>query len=325
MALTIASALILVACGPEVSPTADLPVNDDSSTAEEPIDTAEVVQDSLEELLASTDANNDNISIRWDEDYIYLTSNSLPNHETGDFPNAGNPNSISAIDVEYKITRSPKYENSSTASKIFGVTLNGVSFDPGTAEKDSTTGWSIEGFQDLMDLGLDFNNAHVQPSGKYHYHGIPESDVDGDTASQHSSLVAFAADGHPVYVRYGFSDTADLSSAIIQHTSSWQLKEGERGDGEPSGSYDGTYTNDFEYVEGSGTLDNCNGINTVTPDYPEGTYSYFLTDEFPYVPRCHHGSADSSFDQGDPRGGGPGMSGGPGPGGQLPPPPGGRR
>ena len=51
----------------------------------------------------------------------------------------------------------------------------------------------------------------------------------------------------------------------------------------------GTYREDFEFVEGFGTLDIHNGRMCVTPEYPEGTYAYFTTvDEahnsfFPYV------------------------------------------
>ena len=25
----------------------------------------------------------------------------------------------------------------------------------------------------MVDIGLDCNTAHVQPTGKYHYHGVP--------------------------------------------------------------------------------------------------------------------------------------------------------
>ena len=30
----------------------------------------------------------------------------------------------------------------------------------------------MQSFQDLVALGIDFNNAHVQPTGEYHFHGV---------------------------------------------------------------------------------------------------------------------------------------------------------
>lgn len=51
-----------------------------------------------------------------------------------------------------------------------GVSVAGIKFEPGTAERDPETGAPIEAFQDIRDLGLDFNNAHVQPNGEYHFH-----------------------------------------------------------------------------------------------------------------------------------------------------------
>lgn len=266
------------------------------------LEVAEVVEDieeveeimsfDMETFLSEVDSKNDNIAITWDDDYFYLASNGLPDHKTGAFPNSGNPNTIAEIDAEYRIPRDPRMESDFIEVKISGVTLGGVSFDPGTAEKDEATGWSIEAIQDVLDLGLDINNAHVQPSGKYHYHGIPESLVDADSANEHSSLIGFAADGFPIYARYGLNE----DGIIVEMTSSWQLKAGEREDG-PEGEYDGTYTLDHEYINGSGDLDECNGIYVTTPEYPDGTYAYFLTDTFPFIPRCVYGEPDESFTQ----------------------------
>jgi hypothetical protein len=51
----------------------------------------------------------------------------------------------------------------------------------------------------------------------------------------------------------------------------------------------GTFHEDYEYVPGSGDLDEFNGRTVQTPEYPEGVYAYFLTvdDEgqlaFPYL------------------------------------------
>jgi len=38
----------------------------------------------------------------------------------------------------------------------------------------------------------------------------------------------------------------------------------------------GCYAQDFEYVAGSGMLDENNGRFGKTPEYPSGTYAYFI-------------------------------------------------
>ena len=64
----------------------------------------------------------------------------------------------------------------------------------------------------------------------------------------------------------------------------------------PGGNYDGTFIADYEYVQKSGDLDQCNGTFVLTPDFPRGTYACFLTTNWPFVPRCFAGEPDSSFD-----------------------------
>src|SRR5581483_1753518 len=116
--------------------------------------------------------------------------------------------------------------------------------------------------------------------------------------------------------------------------SSYQLRPGERPANSPSGTYDGTFTEDYIFVPGSGDLDECNGRNGVTPDFPEGTYAYFITMQFPLISRCFKGTPDQSFvkqnNSGAQQGrGGRGNFGPPGPPGfggppgmrHMPPPP----
>ncbi|MBT3784160.1 YHYH protein, partial [bacterium] len=200
-----------------------------------------------------------------------VEANSLPNHATGAFPNSGNPNSISAQDHSFQIPLNPSYSSTvqSVDLNVFGVALNGVSFEPNAAEwfnNDSNSGWN----QDWMvaNLGFDFNNAHVQPTGKYHYHGIPTSLVSSGIETRHSLLLGYAADGYPIYSRYGYADPNDSLSGIKELQSSYQLKSGTRsgGPGGPGGTYDGTYVEDYEYISNVGDLDECNGRTGLTPD-----------------------------------------------------------
>ena len=43
----------------------------------------------------------------------------------------------------------------------------------------------------------------------------------------------------------------------------------------------GAFTQDYEYVEGLGDLDQCNGRFGVTPEFPNGIYYYVVSDDFP--------------------------------------------
>ena len=100
--------------------------------------------------------------------------------------------------------------------------------------------------------------------------------------------------GFPFYLRYGYQDSNDPQSGLVAMRGSWMLRSGTRPSG-PGGPYDGTFREDWEYVEGSGDLDLCNGRFGITPEYPAGIYHYYITDDYPYIPRCVFGTPDGTF------------------------------
>jgi len=234
----------------------------------------------------------------------YIRANGLPNHGVGKFPNRGNPNRIRAQSYNFKMPARPR-KGGAKASRhmIFGVALNGVVLDPGTAEFwNGNRNFNYEAIGGSVSLGLDSNNAHVQPTGAYHYHGIPKGLMRKYSYRSKPTLLGYAADGFPIYAPYGYRVSTKVRSGMKLLTSSWRLKKGKRSGG-PGGRNDGTFTTDYAYVSGAGDLDRCNGRTGVTPEFPNGTYHYVLTSTFPYIPRCFMGSADSSFRH---RGGPPG-------------------
>ena len=203
------------------------------------------------------------------------------------------------------------------------VGMIGIPFDPGAAEwwnRNSQSGWQYEAFKGKVNLGLDQSNAHVQPSGAYHYHAMPNGLIKALGNGKKMLLVGYAADGFPIYARYAYQDPKDSASGVKAMRSSYQLKKGTRPSG-PGGAYDGTFVQDYEYVAGSGDLDECNGRTGVTPEYPESTYYYMITDDFPYISRKYRGTPDPSFRRGGP----PGQGAGQGRGFRPPPPRGGHR
>lgn len=220
--------------------------------------------------------------------YRYVKSNGIPNHKTGAFPNKDNPNRISEQRHVYRVLLNPRKKfHSSEKGGVIGVALNGIPFEPGTAEcygqkrgspPDPNCQWREEAIVNGKGrLGLDRHNAHVQPNGTYHYHGVPYGFIASVKPSGDLVHVGYAADGFSI-----------LYSRLSAYQSSYRIKVGERSSG-PKGRYDGTYTADYEYVEGLKHLDECNGTEI------DGQYVYFVTESFPYLPRCLMGVADESF------------------------------
>ena len=118
--------------------------------------------------------------------------------------------------------------------------------------------------------------------------------------SEGITLVGWAADGFPVYARYGFSDASNSTSQIIALKPSYRLKSQpdtnrpmvltSLGGVNPNTPIPmGAFTQDYEYVDGLGDLDQCNGRYGVTPEFPEGIYYYVVSDDFPFFTRCLKG------------------------------------
>jgi hypothetical protein len=252
-----------------------------------------------------------------------LSGNGIPNHEVGTFPNNNNPNTIREINVNKRFTLCPEIISESGLEIVgpalaIAYAINSVKFDPGTAGRCNDLGecslaqgqgnWNIEALgHDTFNFGDDMNHAHVQPDGAYHYHGMPELLVDFLGDNQGMTLVGWASDGFPVYARYGYSNTNDSNSTIKSLIPSYRLKlqpdsnrpmvltslAGGPGQGNTSPNTPiamGAFTQDYEYVEGLGDLDQCNGRFGVTPEFPSGIYYYVVTDDFPFFTRCLKGN-----------------------------------
>ncbi len=261
-------------------------------------------------VLASAQSK---VSITVEGDYRVIRANGLPDHATGQFPNHGNPNRISAQNYTFRVPLNPKFAEKPIPLGMhpFGVAVNGVVFDPGAAEwwqNDPRSGWQYEAMSGARNLGVDMNHAHVQPNGAYHYHALPTGLIEKLTSGKPKiTLVGWAADGFPIYSPWAYSEPHNTNSPIKRLHSSYRVKAGTRPSG-PGGKYDGSFVADYEYAKGAGDLDECNGRTGATPEFPQGTYYYVLTDEFPFIPRMFKGTPDKSF-----------LRNGPGPGARRPP------
>ena len=239
---------------------------------------------------------------------VIITTNSVPNHRTGIFPNLDCPCAIRAIEKTYSISGNPQEATSSQLLNgwLFGIAVNGVAFDPTGPfwDADSNHNWEFDVMSSLARpfLGLDCSSAHVQPNGEYHYHGLPHTLLSGlmmKNAGRTMVLLGVAADGFPIYGPFGYASARDPESGIRELRSSYRLKRGTRSGG-PSGQFDGAFLQDYEYVENLGDFDEWNGRYGVTPEFPNGTYYYVITSAFPYIPRGWRGTPDDSFAHGLP-------------------------
>ena len=154
-------------------------------------------------------------------------------------------------------------------------------FRPGTADwydgdihrgfsRDRLSGWNLKGMGNTP--GMDHENAHVDHQGLYRYHAVSPSLA----SDLKSSLIGYAPDGFEIHY-IG-------ANAVL----SWRLKSGNRLS-EPYGSHDGTYKQDYQYVNGLGNLVECKRTMS------QSRYIYFSTDAYPFFPRCFIGTVSQQF------------------------------
>ncbi|MCX2723147.1 YHYH protein [Roseibium salinum] len=279
---------------------------------EEPVEHGHISDEVWNLLLPEAEASAD---ITVDGNSRRIRANGYPTKPPGRFPNSDNPHAISKKNYNLRVPLDPRTNGRATNAQdaVFGIAINGVVMEPGTAEywqNDRRSGWNYEALGGACKLGLDTYNAHVQPDGTYHYHGIPTGVLAASGGKSVPAMIGYAADGFPVYGPYGYSDPK-RKSAVRKLKSSYRVKSGTRPGG-PGGRYNGKFTQDWTFAAGAGDLDQCNGRFAVTPEYPEGTYHYVLTDAFPFIPRCWMGTPDSSFTRLKARGQRGGMDSGDG-------------
>ena len=230
-----------------------------------------------------------------------FTSNAVPNHDFND--GRGFATDIREQNQTFTVTANPQKSANPTALNLMfdnAILLNGVKVDLLAAGCygvgngltgcfDMGTPWRADPMSANSDFATDSHNAHTQPDGLYHYHGNPKALFDDSAGSAASPVIGFAADGFPIFGSY-FDDNGTIRKA----ESSYQLRSGVRpaGDGSPGDTYDGTFVDDYEYIEGSGDLDACNGMTV------DGVYGYYVTDGYPHILGCFSGTPDDSFRKG---------------------------
>ncbi len=200
-------------CALAVTPAA---AHDSSAplTGEEALEHRHLGDELLELLVPGAEASAD---ITVDGNTRRIRANGYPIKKPGTFPNRNNPHSISKKNYNLKVPLKPRKSGrvSNAQGAVFGIAINGVVMEPGTAEfwqNDRRSGWNYEAMGGACKLGLDKYNAHVQPDGTYHYHGIPTGVLASEGGNSVPALIGWAADGFPIYGPYGYSNPAQKSA-----------------------------------------------------------------------------------------------------------------
>jgi hypothetical protein len=316
--------------------------------------------------------------VAYSDDWVYIRTTGLGQHIMGPwylneadtqlFPNYPANNA-----ARYRIPRTPQAPPASTVLTglgAIGYFVDGVAmFDSRDAFSYSTanttdatpingvTGDGVWNRDAYVNESVTFDAANAHQAGiQYHYHANPPAlryllggHVEYDnlnntyseksgTPTQHSPLIGWVDDGHPLYGPYGYSDATNAYSTVQRMVSGYQTRnisvrtslpawaartQGYTSLGNTneyalsSGTYGpavnatyiiGHYLEDYEYLGDLGgvqgidfDLDEHNGRFCVTPEFPEGVYAYFTSIETDGTPRYPYNIGRSYY--GNPTGG----------------------
>ena len=224
-----------------------------------------------------------NVTVTYSDTQLEYISNGIPNHSRQAeyaLPNNGvrvpsaatayagaDPTKVQSYD--YKIPLKPTMATSKTKTSlgVIGVMISGAGlFNP--FEGDNSTVATASNFTVKNASGqdiafLDSCSGHPTPMGQYHYHALPSCvTAQVDEADGPSHIIGVAFDGYPIY---GDKDINGKSVTVEK-------------------------------------LDECNGITSVTPEYPNGIYHYVLlnTNTNRSSINCLSGVVDASLTQKNP-------------------------
>ena len=280
------------------------------------------------------------VTIEYTDEFAIVKSNGIPNHDY----ESGLGCCAGEVDYEWRIPLKPELAASATYAPERGpiaISVNGVPFfGPEEGPGGDAVALHFEYFvEDRQPIVLGLCGAHSAGT-QFHYHfdgncvhWHPEEekkewkdwDVDSLIKDEASPIIGFSFDGYPIYGPYG----NDSNNTLKEMTSSYRLKDGENG-------YGGI--DDWEYVQGLGDLDECNGITSDVTGLDEPIYHYHASKTsgsgeigFPYFILCYRGIPETSnINQGEqgpapgPRDLGTGMRNGVRGGNNPPIPPGGK-
>lgn len=178
----------------------------------------------------------------------------------------------------------------------------GVTFDPGNAHQDQSGTYHYHANPPALRYLL---------GDQVNYNAAADTYTEAPTNMHHSPILAWVNDGHPLYGPYGYSNPLDPTSGVRRMISGYVLRNGQNGtdnlgvtgrttlpawatrlfgtNASQAGPTTnevalGAYMEDNDYLGDLGKtqgvdfdLDEYNGRFCVTPEFPGGTYAYFVS------------------------------------------------
>ena len=126
-------------------------------------------------------------------------------------------------------------------------------------------------------LGLEFVNFFIPKKLRYQLgDNFTQNNVESPNTKVHSPIVGFAYDGNPIYGPYGYQNI--LGGGIKQIKTGYEISVDNTPGVRPTSPEftAGFFINDYIFT-GTGDLDENNGRYCKTPEYPDGTYAYFVS------------------------------------------------
>lgn len=223
----------------------------------------------------------------YDYNFIYRAGQNTQNPQNTNFA----PHSIFVNGVIGSSSAANKNIPGSNITLPFGLNYNQVYFAEyygidqagGTPQEDGSYRYFSSNAIKGMDYSLFynsneyFNNTEFQGDHLRHSNG-------------HSKILGFCFDGYPIYGPYGYDAPLDNESLIKNLKSGYALIPTDKhrpnkfkynntitiNDTEVT-LIAGSFVQDYKYRKSKGDLDEHNGRFCITPDFPQGTYAYFLT------------------------------------------------
>lgn len=301
--------------------------------------------------------------VSYSDTWVYVRSSGLGYHVMGPwYLNAARtqlfPNYPANTGVLYRVPRSPVAATTPvlTGGGPIGLFVDGVAlfdnrdtFSYSAANKSDAEpvnglrGDGVWNRDAYVNEGVTFDAAFAHQAGStYHYHAntpalrhLLDDHVEylaatgtyvesTDAPTRHSPILAWAADGYPLYGPYGYASATDASSGVRRMISGYVKRDGTAGtkalattgrttlpawaaraQGRSANleaalhgpAVDATYLlgrylEDYDYLGDLGRtqgvdfdLDVSNGRFCVTPEFPQGTYAYFTAIEVNGTPR----------------------------------------
>ncbi len=216
--------------------------------------------------------------------------------------------------LRFRIPRYPEPAQgafTSVRSDVLGVFVNGVPI----YNQFETTSYQGQNLWHVDPLAMNDDGSLVaagHPRASLEHNGslgVLENLI--ADASRHSPIIGYALDGYPIYGPWAYGDDGKLR----RMRSGYRLRNIKRRTHLPDGTaltpaqfgpdvsseYPlGSFVEDYEFIAGAGDLDASNGRFAKTPDYPAGTYAYFLTTDaagrlaYPYLLARHYHGAISA-------------------------------